>query len=68
MNNEVKTKKKTTEQKLSERVDALEISLLMLLNSLRNTKSFEIDGEKFNVIGNVPVTTLKMIESILINK
>jgi len=59
--------KKATEQ-LSERVDALEITLLMLLNSLRNVKSFELDGETYNVVGRIPEVTLKMMEDIIVKK
>ena len=65
MDTDKKKVKKATEQ-LSERVDALEISLLMLLNSVRNVKSFKVDGKEYNVIGTIPETTLKMIESIVV--
>ena len=64
MDNDKKKIKKATEQ-LSERVDALEITLLMLLNSVRNVKSFEVDGIRYNVIGQIPETTLDIIERII---
>jgi len=67
MKEDRKKVKKGTEQ-LSERVDSLEVSLLMLLNSLRGTKSFEVNGDMYNVIGKIPETTLKMIESIIVKK
>jgi len=67
MKEEKKKVKKATEQ-LSERVDALEIALLVILNSIRNTKSFEVDGDTYNVIGQIPETTLKMIENIIVKK
>jgi len=64
---ETKEKKiKKASEQLSERVDALEITLLMLINSLRNVKSFEVDGEKYSVTGQIPETTLKMIEGIIV--
>lgn len=67
METDKKKVKKATEQ-LSERVDALEITLLMLINSLSGVKSFEIDGVEYNVVGKIPETTLKMIESIIVKK
>lgn len=67
MKEDDKIVKKRNEQ-LSERVDSLEVSLLMLLNSLRDTKSFEVDGDTYNVIRKIPETTLKMIESIIVKK
>ena len=67
MVNDKKKVKKATEQ-LSERVDALEITLLMVINSLRNVKSFELDGDEYNVVGKIPETTLMMMESILVKK
>jgi len=67
MNTDDKKVKKATEQ-LSERVDALEITMLMIINSLSSVKSFELDGEEYNVVGKIPVTTLKMMESIIIKK
>ena len=65
MKNDEKKIKKAAEL-LSERVDALEVSLLMILNSLSNTKTFEMNNEKYNVIGMIPETTLKLIEKIII--
>jgi len=65
MNTDNKKVKKATEQ-LSERVDALEITLLMLINSLSSVKSFELDGVRYNVVGQIPETTLMMMESIII--
>jgi len=67
MDTDKKKVKKATEQ-LSERVDALEITLLMLINSLSSVKSFELDGVIYNVVGRIPETTLKMMESIIIKK
>jgi len=67
MDTDKKKVKKATEQ-LSERVDALEISLLMVINSLRGVKSFDLDGVTYNVVGKIPETTLKMIESIIVRK
>jgi len=65
MDIEKKKVKKATEQ-ISERVDALEITLLMLINSLSSVKSFELDGTTYNVVGKIPETTLKMMESIIV--
>ena len=67
MNTDKKKVKKATEQ-ISERVDALEITLLMLINSLSGVKSFELDGEEYTVVGKIPETTLMMMESILVKK
>jgi len=67
MVNDKKKVKKSTEQ-LSEREDALEITLLMIINSLRGVKSFELDGEEYTVVGKIPETTLMMMESILVKK
>lgn len=63
-----KHKVKKTTERLSERVDALEVALLMLLNSIRNVKSFEVDGDRYNVIGQIPEQTLTMVENIIIKK
>ncbi len=65
-NNKVKVKK--VSEQLAERVDALEISLLMLLNSLTMVKSFKIEDKEFNVIGRIPEKTIKMIEKIIVKK
>lgn len=65
-NNKVKVKKAS--EQLAERVDALEISLLMLLNSLTMVKSFKIEDKEFNVIGRIPEKTIKMIEKIIVKK
>lgn len=67
MEKDNKLVKKETEQ-LSDRVDALEIAMLMLVNSLTIVKSFELEGERYNVIGRIPEITLKMIESIIVKK
>lgn len=63
-----KKKVKKAKEHLSERIDALEISLLMLLNSLSNVKKFELDGEEYNVVGKIPETTLHALESILVRR
>ena len=59
--------KKDTDQ-LSERIDALEIVLLMFINSMQGVKVFEIDGVSYNVIGSIPKATLKMMEQIIVKK
>jgi hypothetical protein len=64
MEKDSKIVKKATEQ-LSERVDALEIALLMVLNSLRNVKSFELEGKEYNLIGKIPESTFETIEKII---
>ena len=64
MNTDKKKVKNATEQ-LSERVDILEVSLLLILNSLRNVKNFELDGEEYNVIGRIPETTFEILEKMI---
>lgn len=64
MNNTETVKNKN--EKLSERVDSLEIALLLILNSLTSVKSFKIDDVEYNVIGKIPMKTMQMIESIIV--
>ena len=66
MENKDRTKVKKISEKLSERIDALEISLLMLLNNLSLVKTFKVGEKEFNVIGKIPEKTIKMIESIIV--
>ena len=59
-------KEKSVNEQLSARVDALEIALLMLLNSLQDIRSFSLGNKDYQVIRRIPKTTLKMIEKIII--
>ena len=60
--------KKGSLESLSERIDALEVSFLLLLNSLRNVKQIDTSEEKSVLIQQIPESTLEIIESILSTK
>ena len=52
-------------QELLERVSALEITIIMLLNSLRRNKEIEIDGIKYRVMDSISDKELDVIEKII---
>lgn len=52
-------------QELLERVSALEITIIMLLNSMRRNKEIDVNGTRYRVMNSISDKELDIIEKII---